>query len=199
LMYVWCADIRIFPMAECAQGLKLVEDCPPRKRRGIFGAIVLALAISFVASLWLSLFLAHKHGGITLSNWYFVGGAKAPYQLMSDKMVNPSPPSVPGYLLMGLGALTTVGLVALRACFAWFSLHPIGFAVGSVWLMDQLWFSIFLAWLIKALVLRYGGPVVYRKVVPFFLGLILGTYTSAAFWFVADWITGKTDNRVFWI
>ena len=34
LMYVWCADIRIFPMAECAQGLKLVDACPaPRRRR----------------------------------------------------------------------------------------------------------------------------------------------------------------------
>ncbi len=199
LMYVWSADIRIFPMAECAQGLKLVEECPRRRRKGVFWAIVLALAISLVVSVALSLYLAYTHGGITLNEWFFVSGAQVPYRLMAEKLQNPSPPSIPGYLLMGVGAVVTVAISALRASFPWFTLHPIGFAVGSVWLMNYLWFSVFLAWLIKSLVLRYGGPAVYRKAVPFFLGLVLGQYTAAAFWFVVDLCTGKTGNRVFWI
>ena len=100
---------------------------------------------------------------------------------------------------MGLGAGVTVLLAALRTYLPWCQLHPIGFAVGRVWLMNQLWFSIFLAWLLKNLVLRYGGPLVYRRFVPFFLGLALGQYTSATFWFLVDWCTGKTGNQVFWI
>jgi hypothetical protein len=199
LMYVWSADIRIFPMAECAQGLKLCERCPPRGRRGIFWAMVVALVISFAVSIYVSLRLAHEYGGITLNSWFFAGGPKAPFRLMAEKLQNPSPPSAPGYLLMGAGAAVTVALAALRASFPWFTLHPIGFAVGSVWLMNQLWFSIFLAWLCKSLILRYGGPAVYRKIVPFFLGLVLGQYTAAAFWFVVDLCTGKTGNQVFWI
>jgi len=199
LMYVWCADIRIFPMAEAAQGLKMAEECPGRRRRGIFWAIVVALVISFVLSAYISLRFGYKYGGITLNQWFFVGGPKAPFRLMAEKLQNPSPPSVAGYLLMGLGALATVGLAAMRASFSWFTLHPIGFAVGSVWLMDRLWFSIFLAWLVKSLILRYGGPLVYRRAVPFFLGLVLGQYTAAAFWFVVDLCTGKTGNMVFWI
>jgi len=199
LMYVWSADIRIFPMAECAQGLKLVEQCPNRRRRGIFWAMVVALVISFVVSIFVSLALAYKYGGITLRQWFFVHGPKVPFRMMAEKLQSPSPLSIPGYLLMGLGALVTVALAVLRASFSWFGLHPIGFAVGSVWLMNRLWFSVFLAWLIKALVLRYGGPLVYKKVVPFFLGLVLGQYTAAAFWFVVDLCTGKTGNVVFWI
>ena len=93
----------------------------------------------------------------------------------------PSPPSLPGYLLMGGGALVTVILASLRASFAWFQLHPIGFTVGSVWLMNELWFSIFLAWLTKSLILRYGGPLVYRKMVPFFLGLVLDCVDGIVF------------------
>jgi len=49
------------------------------------------------------------------------------------------------------------------------------------------------------LILRYGGPSIYKRVVPFFLGLVLGQYTAAAFWFVVDLCTGKTLNTVFWI
>lgn len=199
LMYVWSADIRIFPMAECAQSLKLAEASPPRQRRGIFWAIVVALVISFVVSMIISLSLAYKYGGITLNNWFFVGGPKAPFSLMSEKLQHPSPPSVPGYLLMGAGGVITIVLTALRASLPWFTLHPIGFAVGSVWLMDRLWLSIFLAWLFKNLILRYGGPALYRKAVPFFLGLALGQYTAAAFWFLVDLCTGKTGNGVFWI
>jgi hypothetical protein len=199
LMYVWCADIRIFPMAEAAQGLKLVENCPPRRRRPIFWGIVIALVISFVVSVVVSLGLAYKYGGMTLNSWFFEGGPKAPFRLMAEKLKNPSPPSVPGYLLMTLGAAVTIALGVLRSTFPWFSLHPIGFAVGSVWLMNQLWFSIFLAWLAKSLILRYGGPLIYKKVVPFFLGLALGQYTAAAFWFVVDLCNGKTGNQVFWI
>jgi len=198
LMYVWSADIRIFPMAECAQGLKLVEECPPR-RRGIFWAMLLALGISFVLSIGISLYLAYTYGGITLNSWFFSGGPQAPFRLMAEKLNNPTPPSLPGYVLMGVGAAVTVGISALRASFPWFTLHPIGFAVGSVWLMNYLWFSVFLAWLIKSAVLRYGGPAVYRRAVPFFLGLALGQYTAAAFWFVVDLCTGKTENQVFWI
>ena len=230
LMYVWSADIRIFPMAECAQGLKLAEECPTRQRGGIFWAMVVALVISFVISIVVSLSLAYKYGGITMNQWFFEGGPKAPYSLMAEKnqiigqlqeaekeaqdpekaqdpetmkklknLRRATSPSIPGYLLMAVGALATVAISVLRASFPWFTLHPIGFAVGSVWLVNQLWFSIFLAWLAKTLILRYGGPSIYKRVVPFFLGLVLGQYTAAAFWFVVDLCTGKTDNMVFWI
>ena len=118
---------------------------------------------------------------------------------MAEKAQYPSSPSVTGYVLTAVGAIFTVLLVWLRTVYPWFTLHPIGFVVGPQMLIDNLWFSIFLAWLIKALVLRYGGAHMYRRTVPFFLGLILGQYTAAAFWFVVDLCTGKTGNIVFWI
>ncbi len=199
LMYVWSADIRVFTMAECAQGLKLAENCPKRSRRGILSAMAVALIISFAVSVGVALWVGYRYGGTGLNEWFFVQGPKVPFNFMVQKLQDPTGPSVPGYLLMGAGALVTVGLSVMRASFPGFILHPIGFAVGGVWLMNRLWFSVFLAWLIKSLVLRYGGARVYRKVVPFFLGLVLGTYTAAGLWFVVDLITGQTGNKVFWL
>jgi len=65
--------------------------------------------------------------------------------------------------------------------------------------MDALWFSIFLAWLIKLAVLKYGGPRLFRATRPFFIGLIVGQFVAAGAWLVIDYFTGMTDNVVFWI
>jgi hypothetical protein len=57
--------------------------------------------------------------------------------------------------------------------------------------------SIFIAWMIKSAVLRYGGPRWYRKTLPFFLGMILGQYISGGMWIIIDGFTGMTDNYLF--
>jgi hypothetical protein len=46
---------------------------------------------------------------------------------------------------------------------------------GSVGLF-RLWLPIFVSWLAKVLILRYGGLRGYRRALPFFLGLILGEF-----------------------
>jgi len=54
-------------------------------------------------------------------------------------------------------------------------LHPAGLAVAMTNTVCIDWFSIFLAWGVKAMTLKYGGLSLYRKVLPLFLGLILGS------------------------
>ena len=54
-------------------------------------------------------------------------------------------------------------------------LHPAGLAIALTNTVSIDWFGMFLAWLIKLIVLRYGGVLLYRKTRPFFIGLILGT------------------------
>ena len=65
--------------------------------------------------------------------------------------------------------------------------------------MDQLWFSIALAWLLKLVAMKYGGPSLFRRARPFFLGLIIGQFFIAGLWLIIDFFTGMTDNVVFWI
>ncbi|MCK4245324.1 MAG: hypothetical protein KAX20_06845, partial [Candidatus Omnitrophica bacterium] len=196
--YVYSSDVRTFPMSPAAHGLKMAEEMGKRKRL-LFLGMLLALIIGIFASLWLVLRLSYTYGGANLNSWYFVGGPKAPFLYTADKILHPTGPNGLGWLCKGIGAAVMFGLMFMRNRFLWWPLHPIGFTVGSLTWISQLWFSIFLAWLLKSLILRYGGPKLYKNTVPFFLGLILGQYTCAGIWVVIDYFTKMEGNMVFWI
>ena len=98
---------------------------------------------------------------------------------------------------MGIGASIMGILTILRHKFLGWPLHPLGLTVAGSRVMDWTWFSIFLAWLIKVLALRYGGPKMFRALRPFFLGMVLGQFVSAGIWTVIDGFTGMTDNMIF--
>ena len=47
--------------------------------------------------------------------------------------------------------------------------------------------------------LRFGGAALFRKLRPFFIGLILGQFTAVGFWLILDIITGTTGNNLYWV
>ena len=196
--YVWAADIRTFVMASCAHGLKLGEELGHRLRP-LFWCMLLAICISLIGSVTMILHLAYEYGGINLNGWFFGGGTRAPFDYITTKLNAPTTPNIAGWIHTFAGAGIMGLLVLARHTLLWWPLHPIGYAIGAVWLMDQLWFSIFLAWLVKILVMKYGGPGLFRQARPFFLGLILGQFSIAGVWLIIDFFTGMTDNVVFWI
>ena len=196
--YVWAADIRTFVMASCAHGLKLSEGMG-RNVRPLFWVILLAILISLIGSIWTILYLAYEYGGINLNGWFFGGGTRAPFDFVAEKLNTPTDPNLEGWLNTLLGGGVMALLMFARHHLLWWPLHPIGYPIGAVWLMDALWFSIFLAWLIKLVVMKYGGARLYRLTRPFFLGLIMGQFVIAGIWLIVDYSTGMTDNVVFWI
>ncbi|MFH1567423.1 MAG: DUF6785 family protein [Gemmatimonadota bacterium] len=196
--YVWAADMRTFVMASAAHSLKLGESVG-RHLRPLFWVMVLAIAISLVGSIWTIMALAYKYGGLNLNGWFFGGGTRAPFELITEKLNTPSTPNWSGWAQTALGGGVMALLMLARHHFLWWPLHPIGYPIGAVWLMDALWFSIFLAWLVKLVVMKYGGPRLFRVTRPFFLGLIMGQFVIAGLWLIIDYCSGMTDNVVFWI
>ena len=85
--------------------------------------------------------------------------------------------------------------MAARARLVWWPLHPLGFAISTFFIMTYLWFSVMIAWAIKSVVLKYGGPSLYRTTRPFFLGLILGQISCSGLWLVIDHFTGVQGNQ----
>ena len=194
--YIWAADIRTFVMASCANGLKLAENIPGRKRP-LFWAMMLSIVLGLVGSVWIVMNLSYAHGGINLNRWFFGGGALAPFNYLAPKLMHLPAANLSGWLHTAIGGGIMALLMLARHRFLWWPLHPLGFPIGGIWVVDEISFSVFLAWLFKGLVLKYGGPRLYRRTRPFFLGLILGQFTTAGLWLVVDFFTGMTDNPIF--
>ena len=198
LTWGYAADIRTFVMSAASNSLKIAEEIR-RRRRVIFVCMLLAILVSIVTSLTVDLRLAYTYGGINLNSWYFIGGPGAPFNFIQQKILYPEGPNITGWVYKIVGGGIMAFFMFMRTRFLWWPLHPIGWSIGSCWLIQQLWFSIFITWLIKALVLRYGGPKIYKNTRTFFLGLILGQYVVAGLWLIIDLITGVEGNMVFWI
>ena len=71
------------------------------------------------------------------------------------------------------------------------ALAPAGFP--GTYMMFFAWSSMFIAWLLKLLILRYGGSPLYRRR-PLFLGMVLGQVTSHGAWMVVDYFTGMIGD-----
>ncbi len=92
-----------------------------------------------------------------------------------------------------------LGLYWIRSHVLSFPIHPIGWAVSQMMLTRHMWFSVFLVWLFKAVLIRYGGPRVLRAVRPFFLGFILGQFAAIVFWLLVDLATGEQGHSLYWV
>jgi uncharacterized metal-binding protein len=91
---------------------------------------------------------------------------------------------------MGAGGLVTVALSGLRARFLWFPLHPVGYLAANSWGIHINWLSFFIGWLLNTLITRYGGLKIYRTLLPFFFGLIVGDMLHTVLWGLVTWMTG---------
>ena len=91
------------------------------------------------------------------------------------------------------------GLLLAKQRFLWWPVHPLSLPISSMWMTDRLLVSVFLVWLIKGLILRYGGLRLYQRGKPFFIGLVAGQFLSMGFWMVVDYFTGMTNNVIYWM
>ena len=78
--------------------------------------------------------------------------------------------------------------------FVWWPFHPLGYPVSCVF--GGMWFSVFLAMLLKSVIMKYGGPPLFRRLRPMFLGLILGEACVGGFWVGVDYVTGMEGNTL---
>ena len=191
----WAGDLLVFMSAPLANVLRLGSGAT-RGQRALLGAILTAMLISLVISTWFLLYLAYRDGAMNLHRQYFGTFAAYPSSFAAQKVANPTGPSLIGWLWTAAGSLLMGGLMVARQKFIWWPLHPLGFAVSMGWVMVSIWFSIFLAWLIKVVVLKCGGPAMYGATRPLFLGIVLGQFVVAGIWLIIDGFTGTVGNRI---
>lgn len=194
---IWTSDIRTTVMASAANSLKLTERKPGLRKISFFLLLVAAGLIAYVSSSWLVLKYGYERGALNSPNgWFFQGLPSAVGGFIHDKVLNPPTPEIIRWRLAfaGIGALFMLFLMFMNSRFVWWPLHYIGFPTVDTWVAVNIWFSVFIAWLIKSLILRYGGPKMYQKSIPLFLGFIMGQIVGAGVWLVIDFFTGTIGN-----
>ena len=192
--YGWHSEIRSFVMASVANGLKMSEVIRGSKRR-LFWAVVIAIVVSLIGSTYMVLYLAYKYGGINLNPLFFGWkGGIGPTDMAPRIASDPTPPRLDAWLFMGIGGAVMAGLMWVRHQVLWWPLSPLGYLISANWKTSHIYASVFLAWFLKLVILRYGGPKLYRSLRPFFLGLILGEIVAAGVWLVIDYFTGHMDS-----
>ncbi|MFC1582630.1 DUF6785 family protein [Planctomycetota bacterium] len=79
-----------------------------------------------------------------------------------------------------IGFIIMAFLMMMRNRFVWWPLHPVGFPFATAPSIMRTWFSIFIGWLIKLLIIKYGGAKLFNHLKPVFLGLIVGSVIGVA-------------------
>ncbi len=165
-----------------------------------FVAMSIASVFGTFAAFWVILHLLYKYGASSSTlgppNVPMIFGSE-PWGRMDSWVKIPIPGNINRAIAIGVGFALTMILNSLRMRLGWFPFHPVGYAVSSSWSMHLLWLPLFIAWLIKLIILRYGGLKLYSRALPFFLGLILGECVVGSFWTIFG-IIFNVPSYAFW-
>lgn len=186
---------RSHPMPHGIEGLALGD------RRGVSGsgmiaAIGIAVVVGAFASFWATLHLAYTHGFATVpGDASYLG--KGAFSRPASWLANPG--GLDAGRLGGLiaGGVFTVALLLMRQRYVWWPFHPAGYAASSIHFIGLLWMPLFIAWAVKGVSLRYGGHRLYSRLMPFFMGLILGEFMVGGMWGLIGSI-GRFPTYRFW-
>ena len=169
---------RSHPMPQQLEGFKLAEQSRTSYREWSRAMMVLGSVAVFVA-FWAILYLMYHYGAEGKSKLSF--GAES-YNKLDGWLRSPELGKPPEFFAITIGFGIAFLLQLLRVRFPWWPLHPLAFAVTSSWEINLVWGPLFLAWLFKSLILRYGGRGGFHKALPFFIGLMLGQFVVGSIW-----------------
>ncbi len=191
-------DYRGTAMAHQMEALKL-STAAGLRHRDVAKSILLSAAIAIVVAFMAFLAIAYHFGAESGKlESYRVNWAEMPIDLLA--IWGASQQGI-GWDEIGGGAAGAV--VVLLLSFAhtrliWWPFHPVGYALSCTFTLEWLWCPLFVVWLAKLLILRYGGIRLYRRGIPLAIGLILGDYAVALVWAAIALVTGEHMYSTFW-
>jgi hypothetical protein len=181
---IWCDNKPVLSTA--MMHTHRVGDEIRQRPRVLTAATALACVVGFSLALFLTLHICYTKGGVTTGCWEIRGGNITFFGQYVRKIQNPAGPDSARLTHLGAGAAVMSVLTFLKYRLAWWPIHPIGFCFAGGWAISSCAFTIFLTWLIKAILLKIGGMILLRKARPFFLGLLLGYVLGVGLCFLVD-------------
>ncbi len=179
---LWTRDLRGVVLTGMLDSAK-ISDSTKVSRRSLALFLCSGIFLAFVTAVALNIFLPYHQGAGRMDpyleqyspNMFWTDYSQ--YLTPSAAQNTAQPWQMP--VGFGVGVVVTLALIAMRASFFWWPLHPLGYALAGTWTTIIFWFPCLIAWLCKTLSLRYGGLSFFTKARPFFLGMVLGEFCYA--------------------
>lgn len=156
------------------EGFKLASVVRMNSRK-LWGAMILSVVIGALTSFWLMLDISYQVGALA-PRW----GREA-FRRLEQWFTYLSGSDVTASSFMAFGFCLTIIFMLMKVRFR--PLHPVAYPLATSFTLNTgLWFSIFLSWLAKWLILKHRGIKAYRQAFPFFIGLIFGEFIIGGLW-----------------
>ena len=195
--HLFMLDNRSPLMPGLMQSYKLADAGGLSRRQATLG-MALAVVLAMGSSYFSYLRLMYRHGGAAMNPWFTTYYTNNLYCTWTSHLISNGQDANPReFLTMAAGAATMWSILFMHRTFLWWPFHPIGYLMGASWPMINFWFPILVGWMLKSVVLRYGGAKLYRKLIPGSLGLVLAEFVSAGMWVPIDALCGVRGHQIF--
>jgi len=154
----------------------------------MFSVTVLGVIVAFVVGSVYMIYESYLTGSTTWFALKYPQRSEEVYGAIVKKMQDRSAVNLGCWLWLGIGVVVMGALSFIQYRFPGWPLHPIGFPIAVNHHVNQGFFSFFLVWLIKTVLLRVGGVDAYERAKPVFLGIVAGYSLGIGLSFVVDWI-----------
>ena len=190
LMYWINRDHRGQIMGHQLAAMKIAQETGVSLRR--FGPwLILAFVVGSATCLLTYLHWAYRVGeDHFVSGGFRESGAGTAIGRLREWVYDAKGPQWLQIAFMFIGAIVTWGLAKASFAFPGFALHPIGYALSVCFAVEYNWPAFLIMWLVKSLLLRYGGLSMYLRFVPVALGLTLGGFVIPVFWGLVAYLAG---------
>ena len=145
-----------------------------RQPRWVTAIVFVAFPLGFLVAVSSNLYLGYGRGELVFS----ASGTISQFTQTVSFLNNPRNLDLDRWGVWLVGFLEAAGLAFMRARFHWFPLHPVGLAFQWTIVAIIYWSTLMIVWIVKFLLLRFGGVRAYLAGKPFFYGLGIG-YVAA--------------------
>lgn len=166
-------------------------------RKWLARAIMIATVAAIVLGYWANLHITMREGASARCQGFKSWVGWETYNRLAGWLQTPEPTDYKAIAFMVIGGAIVFALKSLRYRYTGLPLHPAGYALAISFAMDYFWFAFFVSWLVKTVILRYGGQKAHRNGIWFFLGLLLGDYVFGSIWAIIGPALGIRNYKIF--
>jgi len=171
------------------------DIAPQEDRRRLGGVIGWSLFVAFVVCAFATIYCQYSYptpptpDAIPIRNYF--GAEYIPVREIKDPLTSYTQGRFEAkahrpwvHMATGFGVTVFLEFASLR--WANWPLLPVGYITSHGSFLANVWFSVFLGWLVKVAVVRLGGASLFQKGRSFFIGLIFGEALAAGIWLLVN-------------